>query len=73
MNEHAAALWLVRRTDFDLETALFRTRWLLVPFYAGLTVAMLDGYDNLISKTDLRHCEDRPTWMGNVGLSDLKQ
>jgi len=73
VNERAAAPRLARRTEVDLQTALFPTRWLLVPFYAGLIFAMLAGYENFISKTDLRDSEDRPTWMGNVGLSDLKQ
>ncbi|HSC64761.1 MAG TPA: YqhA family protein [Caldimonas sp.] len=32
---------IARRTEVALETALFRTRWLLVPFYVGLVVAMV--------------------------------
>jgi len=119
VNEHTAPLPLARRTEVALETALFRARWLLVPFYLGLVVAMVlllakfakatlasvvpilngssgeamiailslvdaalvanllliiifAGYENFISKIDLRDSEDRPKWMGNVGFSDLK-
>jgi len=119
VTEHAAPASLARRTEVVLETALFRTRWLLVPFYFGLIVAMalllakfakatlaafdpilhgssgeamiailslvdaalvanllliiiFAGYENFISKIDLRDTEDRPKWMGSVGFSDLK-
>ena len=110
---------LLRRTESLLELMLFRTRWLLVPFYLGLVVAIgfllikfvaallssytpivhgnsgeamiailglvdavlvanllliiiFAGYENFISKIDVGDSEDRPKWMGSVGLSDLK-
>lgn len=39
MSEGSAS-HLARRTEAALETALFRTRWLLLAFYFGLVVAM---------------------------------
>lgn len=102
-----------------LESLLFKSRWLLAPFYAGLVVSLgmlayaffgellhalsdinnatpervilaalslidlslagnlvviviFSGYENFISKIDVGHHEDRPSWMGTLDFSGLK-
>ncbi len=102
-----------------LEQIMYKSRWLLAPFYVGLIAAnvlllikfikefihlipivingeggqaiagilsLIDivlvanliliiifaGYENFVSKIDVKNHEDRPDWMGKVGFSDLK-
>ena len=102
-----------------LEKFIFKSRWLLAPFYVGLVLAMalllvkfikafigfapiafsgtseeviigvlslidvvmianlmliiiFAGYETFVSKIDTGDSEDRPSWMGYVGFSDLK-
>jgi len=102
-----------------LENFIFKSRWLLAPFYVGLVLAMgllmvkfikafidfvpkaftgtseeviigilslvdvvmianlmliiiFAGYETFVSKIDTEDSEDRPSWMGYVGFSDLK-
>lgn len=109
----------MKRIESSLEALIFRSRWLLAPFYLGLVVAILillfkfgkellhtlvtlpsasggemiiavlslvdialvanllliiifSGYENFVSKMDVDEHEDKPSWMGNVGFSDLK-
>ncbi len=108
-----------KKLEFIIEYSLFNSRWMLVPFYIGLTAAMIlllvkffkqfsqfvndvfygssndavigvltmidvvllanllliiifAGYENFVSKIDTAEHEDRPSWMGTVGFSDLK-
>lgn len=35
-------------------------------------IVILSGYENFVSKIDIGDHEDRPSWMGNIGFSDLK-
>jgi uncharacterized protein (TIGR00645 family) len=105
--------------ELILESGLFRARWLMAPFYAGLVVALaallvvfghemihqlsgvlamapekailmvlslidlslagnllliviFSGYENFVSKIQVSHDEDRPSWMGTVDFSGLK-
>ena len=37
-----------------------------------LLIIIFAGYENFISKIDTGDHEDRPSWMGHVGFSDLK-
>jgi len=37
-----------------------------------LLIIVFAGYENFISKFNLRNNEDRPNWMGTVGFSGLK-
>ena len=102
-----------------LETVIFKSRWILAPFYIGLIIALLmllvafgqellktlpnllhldvesiilsvltlidlslaanlvlivmfSGYENFVSKIDTHGSEDRPSWMGTLDFSGLK-
>ncbi|MDW8335847.1 MAG: TIGR00645 family protein [Tepidimonas sp.] len=37
-----------------------------------LLIIVFAGYENFVSKIGVEDHEDRPTWMGQVGFSDLK-
>lgn len=37
-----------------------------------LIIIVFAGYENFVSKIDTAQHEDRPSWMGHVGFSDLK-
>lgn len=37
-----------------------------------LLIIIFAGYENFVSKIDVGDHEDRPSWMGKVGFSDLK-
>ena len=37
-----------------------------------LMIIIFAGYENFVSKIDTGDSEDRPSWMGKVGFSDLK-
>ncbi len=37
-----------------------------------LMIIIFAGYENFVSKIDTADSEDRPSWMGKVGFSDLK-
>lgn len=37
-----------------------------------LLIIVFAGYENFVSKIDTADHEDRPSWMGKVGFSDLK-
>ena len=101
------------------EKALFKSRWLLAPFYLGLVLSILlllvkffeeflhiagsvislpadklvieilhlidlsliaslliiivlSGYESFVSKIDVEDHEDKPSWMGKLGFSELK-
>jgi len=44
-----------------------------VPLIAALLLIIgFSGYENFVSKIGTGEHEDRPAWMGRVGLSDLK-
>lgn len=109
----------MKNFEHFLESTIFRSRWLLAPFFIGLIFAILallvkftkellhltlnifhlasdqaiisiltlvdttliasllliiifSGYENFVSKIALGEHEDRPSWMGKVGFSDLK-
>lgn len=109
----------MKQIEATLEDLLFKSRWLLTPFYVGLVLSILlllikfakefaalvvtaftgegteliigvlslidvalianllliivfAGYENFVSKIDTGDNEDRPSWMGHVGFSDLK-
>ena len=69
-----------------LEQTLFKSRWLLAPFYLGLVLSLIDlslagnlllivifsGYENFVSKINTENHEDRPDWMGTLDFSGLK-
>lgn len=102
-----------------LEKILFKSRWLLAPFYLGLVLSILlllvkfveefwhmlstiitipadelvidilhlidlsliaslliiivlSGYESFVSKIDVGEHEDKPSWMGKLGFSELK-
>ena len=102
-----------------IEQTIFASRWLMAPFYLGLSVMLgvlmikfvqelihiapgvldmkdteiilasltlidlslagnlilmvvFSGYENFVSKIDVRDHEDRPDWMGKVDFSGLK-
>ncbi len=38
-----------------------------------LLIIIFSGYENFVSKLDIDNHEDRPSWMGKVGFSGLKQ
>ncbi|WP_232801129.1 TIGR00645 family protein [Motilimonas cestriensis] len=38
-----------------------------------LLIIIFSGYENFVSKLDIDDHEDRPSWMGKVGFSGLKQ
>jgi uncharacterized protein (TIGR00645 family) len=109
----------MKKLELHVETMIFRSRWLLAPFYVGLILAIIallvkfskelanltlnvfslssdqaiisiltlvdttliatllliiifSGYENFVSKIAFGEHEDRPSWMGKVGFSDLK-
>lgn len=109
----------MKKFELFLESLIFNSRWLLVPFYIGLAlciavllvkffkefigllsvvftgsgtdviigiltlidvvlianlllIIIFAGYENFVSKIDTAGHEDRPSWMGKVGFSDLK-
>lgn len=109
----------MKKFETLLESMIFSSRWLLVPFYVGLAlciaillvkffkefiglvsivftgsgtdvvigiltlidvvlianlllIIIFAGYENFVSKIDTAGHEDRPSWMGKVGFSDLK-
>ena len=37
-----------------------------------LLIVLFSGYENFVSKLDIDHGEDRPSWMGKVDFSGLK-
>ncbi len=37
-----------------------------------LLIIIFAGYENFVSKIDVKDHEDKPSWMGKVGFSDLK-
>ncbi len=37
-----------------------------------LLIIIFAGYENFVSKIDVKNSEDKPSWMGKVGFSDLK-
>lgn len=44
-----------------------------IAFIANLLLIIIfSGYENFVSKMDTEGHEDRPSWMGHVGFSDLK-
>lgn len=44
-----------------------------IAFIANLLLIIIfSGYENFVSKMDTAGHEDRPSWMGHVGFSDLK-
>ncbi|NBZ97357.1 MAG: TIGR00645 family protein [Proteobacteria bacterium] len=102
-----------------LEKTIFASRWILAPFYLGLSLSLLvllyefvheiidfikivnstdiagvllfilslvdislagnlliivifSGYENFVSKIDVKNHEDKPDWMGHVDFTDLK-
>ncbi len=109
----------MKKIEHLFEMALFNSRWLLVPFFMGLSfsillllfkfiaelthmtatimtmsastlvieilhlidltlvaslliIILLSGYESFVSKIDLQGHEDKPTWMGKIGFSELK-
>jgi len=109
----------MKKTEAFFESLMFRSRWLLAPFFFGLVIAILamlvkfgkqltmlvialfgggehdviitvlslidtaliaillliiafSGYENFVSKIGMGEHEDRPSWMGRVGFTDLK-
>lgn len=110
-----------RSVEDTFEQNLFRSRWMMAPFYVGLIIALIvllvafgkelvdetskvaslqleenrvvlwlltlidmslagnltlmvvfAGYENFVSKMDLEHNPDKPTWMGRVDFSNMK-
>ena len=110
-----------RSVEDTFEQNLFRSRWMMAPFYVGLIIALVvlliafgkelvdetskvaslqleenrvvlwlltlidmslagnltlmvvfAGYENFVSKMDLEHNPDKPTWMGRVDFSNMK-
>lgn len=44
-----------------------------IVFIANLLIIIIfAGYENFVSKINIDNHEDRPSWMGHVGFSDLK-
>lgn len=37
-----------------------------------MLIIVFAGYENFVSKIDMKNHEDRPDWMGKIGFSDLK-
>lgn len=37
-----------------------------------LLIIIFAGYENFVSKIDVKNSEDKPSWMGKVSFSDLK-
>jgi len=109
----------MKRIEGLLEKTIFASRWILAPFYLGLSLSLLvllyefiheiidfikivnstdiagvllfilslvdislagnlliivifSGYENFVSKIDVKNHEDKPDWMGHVDFTDLK-
>ena len=109
----------MKRIENLLEKTIFASRWILAPFYLGLSLSLLvllyefiheivdfikivnstdiagvllfilslvdislagnlliivifSGYENFVSKIDVKNHEDKPDWMGHVDFTDLK-
>lgn len=109
----------MNKTEQFFESLMFKSRWLLAPFFFGLIIAIVvmllkfgkqlftlfsmlggageydiiitvlslidsaliaillliiafSGYENFVSKIGVGDHEDRPSWMGKVGFTDLK-
>ncbi len=109
----------MNKTEAFFESLIFKSRWLLAPFFFGLIIAIVimllkfgkqlfllfgmlgsageydiiitvlslidsaliaillliiafSGYENFVSKIGVGEHEDRPSWMGKVGFTDLK-
>lgn len=109
----------MKRIESLLEKTIFASRWILAPFYLGLSLSLLvllyefiheifdflkivhstdiagvllfilslvdislagnlliivifSGYENFVSKIDVKNHEDKPSWMGHVDFTDLK-
>ncbi|MCK5902202.1 MAG: TIGR00645 family protein [Cocleimonas sp.] len=109
----------MKKLEHLLEMTLFNSRWLLVPFFIGLSLSilllmfkfiaelahmtteimttsasslvieilhlidlsliaslliiiLLSGYESFVSRIDLDGHEDKPSWMGKIGFSELK-
>ena len=109
----------MKRIESLLEKTIFASRWILAPFYLGLSLSLLvllyefiheivdfikivnstdiagvllfilslvdislagnlliivifSGYENFVSKIDVKNHEDKPDWMGHVNFTDLK-
>ncbi len=109
----------MKKIEGLLEKTIFASRWILAPFYLGLSLSLLvllyefiheiidfikivhstdiagvllfilslvdislagnlliivifSGYENFVSKIDVKNHEDKPDWMGHVDFTDLK-
>jgi uncharacterized protein (TIGR00645 family) len=109
----------MKRIENLLEKTIFASRWILAPFYLGLSLSLLvllyefiheifdflkivhstdiagvllfilslvdislagnlliivifSGYENFVSKINVKNHEDKPDWMGHVDFTDLK-
>lgn len=109
----------MKRIESLLEKTIFASRWILAPFYLGLSISLLvllyefireifhfiniinttdisgvllfilslvdislagnlliivifSGYENFVSKINVKNHEDKPDWMGHVDFTDLK-
>jgi uncharacterized protein (TIGR00645 family) len=109
----------MKKVEYLLEKFLFKSRWLLVPFYLGLVfsivlllvkfigefihmfttvmevnastlvieilhlidlsliaslliIIVLSGYESFVSKIDPEDGDDKLSWMGKLGFSELK-
>ncbi len=109
----------MKRIESLLEKTIFASRWILAPFYLGLSLSLLvllyefiheifdflkivhstdiagvllfilslvdislagnlliivifSGYENFVSKINVKNHEDKPDWMGHVDFTDLK-
>lgn len=109
----------MKKVEALLEKTIFASRWILAPFYLGLSLSLLvllyefiheiidfikivhstdiagvllfilslvdislagnlliivifSGYENFVSKIDVKNHEDKPDWMGTVDFTDLK-
>lgn len=109
----------MKKIENLLEKTIFASRWILAPFYLGLSLSLLvllyefvheiidfikivhstdiagvllfilslvdislagnlliivifSGYENFVSKIDVKNHEDKPDWMGHVDFTDLK-
>ena len=109
----------MKKVETLLEKTIFASRWILAPFYLGLSLSLLvllyefiheiidfikivhstdiagvllfilslvdislagnlliivifSGYENFVSKIDVKNHEDKPDWMGTVDFTDLK-
>ena len=109
----------MKKVEGLLEKTIFASRWILAPFYLGLSLSLLvllyefiheivdflhivhstdiagvllfilslvdislagnlliivifSGYENFVSKIDVKNHEDKPDWMGTVDFTDQK-